>query len=83
MIWASMLQIRKYGYFGDLDFIILFVGIFPLYAINLGAVANSPFTFLAMFVFDVLYQLQLEWMNIVLILSKKKKNNIYCWIKRN
>jgi len=61
MIWASTLQIQKYGYFGDLDFILLFVDILPLYAINLGAVslfADSPFTFLAMFVFDVLYQFE-------------------------
>jgi len=32
MIWASTLQIRKHEYFGDLEFIILFVGILPLYA---------------------------------------------------
>jgi len=57
MIWASTLQIRKHGYFSDLDFIILFVGILPLYAINLGVVslfADLSFTFLAMFVSDVL-----------------------------
>ncbi|AET00152.1 transmembrane protein, putative [Medicago truncatula] len=61
MIWTSTLQIRKHGYFSDLGFIILFVGILPLYAINLGVVslfANSPFTFLAMFVSDVLYQFE-------------------------
>jgi len=71
MIWASTLQIRKLGYFGDLDFIILFVGILPMYAINLGAVSlftDSPFMFLAMFVSDVLYRF--EWTNIVLFLSK-------------
>ena len=53
MIWVSTLQIRKYGYFGGLYLIILFVGILPLYAINLGVVSlftNSSFTFLAMFV---------------------------------
>ena len=69
-----MLQIRKHVYFSDLGFIILFVGILPLYAINLGAMSlfvDSPFTFLAMFVFDVLYRF--EWMNIVLFLSKKKE----------
>jgi len=47
--------------FSDLGFIILFVGILLFYAINLGAVslfANSPFTFLAMFVFDVIYQFE-------------------------
>ncbi|AES88711.1 transmembrane protein, putative [Medicago truncatula] len=50
MIWTSTLQIRKHEYFGDLSFIILFVGILPLYGIKLGAVslfADSPFTFLA------------------------------------
>jgi len=34
-----MLQIQKHGYSGDLDFIILFVGILLLYAINLGVVS--------------------------------------------
>jgi hypothetical protein len=74
MIWASTLQIQKHEYFGDLGFIILFVGILPSYAINLGVVslfADSSFTFLTMFVSDVLYRF--EWMNIVLFLSKKKK----------
>jgi len=55
------LQIRKHEYFSDLDFIILFVGILPLYVINLGAVsffADSPFTFLAMFVFNIIYQIE-------------------------
>jgi len=53
MIWASTLHIQKHGYSGDLDFIILFVGIFPLYAINLGYVSlftDSPFTFLAILI---------------------------------
>ena len=48
MIWASMLQIRKYEYSGDLDFIILFVGILSLYVINLSVVslfAGSPLHF--------------------------------------
>jgi len=61
MIWASTLQIRKHGYFGDLGFIILFVGILPMYAINLGVVslfADSTFTFLTMFVSDVLYRFE-------------------------
>jgi len=61
MIWASTLQIKKHGYFGYLGFIILFVGILPMYAINLGVVnlfANSPFTFLAMFISDVLYRFE-------------------------
>ena len=62
MIWASTLQIRKHGYFGELGFIILFVGILPFYAINLGDVslfADSPFAFLAIFVSDdVFYQFE-------------------------
>jgi len=61
MIWEPTLQIQKHGYFGDLDFIILFVGILPMYAINLGAVSlfvDSPFTFLAMFVSDILYRFE-------------------------
>jgi hypothetical protein len=60
MILASTLQIQKHEYFGDFDFIILFVGIFSLYAINLGVVslfANSSFTFLVMFVSDVMYSI--------------------------
>ena len=73
MIWASTLKIRKHVSFGDLGFIILFVGILSFYAINLGDVslfADSPFKFLAMFVSDVIYRF--EWMNIVLFLLKKK-----------
>jgi len=61
MIWTSTLQIQKHGYFVDLDFIILFIGILSLYAINLDVVslfANSPFTILVIFVFDVLYQFE-------------------------
>ena len=63
MIWASTLQIRKHGYFGDLDFIILFVGILSLYAINLGVVslfADLSFTFSVMFVCDVMYYINLN-----------------------
>jgi len=70
MIWALRLQIRKHGYFSGLDFIILFVGILPLYAINLAfchfAVVSDC---------GVLYQF--DWMNIVLFLSKKKTNLIH------
>jgi len=61
MIWASTLKIQKHVNFDDLGFIILFVGILPFCAINLGAVslfAGSPFTFLAMFVFDIIYRLE-------------------------
>jgi len=75
MIWASTLQIWKHEYFSDLDFIILFV---LLYAINLDVVslsADSSFTFLTMFVSDVLYQF--EWMNIVLFLSKIKNVEMF------
>ena len=70
MIWASTLQIRKYGYFGGLDFIILFVGILSLYAVSL--FTDSSFTFLTKFVSDCDVLYQFEWMNIVLFLSKKK-----------
>ena len=50
---TSTLQIRKHEYSGDLDFIILFVGILSLYAINLGVVdlfVDSSFMFLAMLI---------------------------------
>jgi len=65
MIWASTLQIQKHGYSGDLDFIILFVGILPLYAINLGVVsllADSPFTFLAILIMllSLMYSINLN-----------------------
>jgi len=56
-----MLKIQKYGNFGDLSFIILFVGIFPFYAINLDDVslfADPPFMFLAMLVSDVIYRFE-------------------------
>jgi len=49
MIWTSTLQIRKHEYSGDLDLIILFIGILSLYAINLDDVsmfAISSFTFI-------------------------------------
>jgi len=51
----------KTWYFSDLDFIILFIDILSLYTINLGVVSlfvYSPFTILAIFVFDVLYQFE-------------------------
>ena len=56
-----MLQIQKHVNFDDLHFIILFVGILPFYAINLGVVslfADSPFTFLAMNIYDVFYRFE-------------------------
>jgi len=53
----------NHEYSGDLDFIILFVGVKSLYTINLDDVslfANSPFTFFSdvdlVIVSDVLYQ---------------------------
>jgi len=61
MIWVSMLQIRKHEYFGDLGFIILFVGILPSYTYNLCVVslfAVLPFTFLAMFLSDLINQFE-------------------------
>jgi len=39
MILTSALQIRKYVYYSDLNFIILFVVILSLYAINLCAMS--------------------------------------------
>jgi len=53
MIWMSTLQIQEHEHCGDFDFIILFLGIFLLYAINLDVVslfAALPFTFLAMLI---------------------------------
>ncbi|CAJ2652739.1 unnamed protein product [Trifolium pratense] len=51
MIWTSTLKIRRRGYSGDFNFIILFVvGILSLYAINsdvVSFVADSSFTFFA------------------------------------
>jgi len=64
MIWVSTLQIRKHEYFGDFKFIILFVGIFPLYVINLDFVsllADSPFTFLTMLNMLLYLMYPLEW----------------------
>ncbi|AES96172.1 transmembrane protein, putative [Medicago truncatula] len=61
MIWVSTLKIRKHVNFGDLGFIILFVGILSFYNINLDAVSlftDSPFTFLVMFVSDVIYRFE-------------------------
>jgi len=83
MIWASTLYIRKHGYFSGLDFIILFVGILPFYAINLDVVsllADSPFTYLTMFVYDV----QSIWMNEYRFVFVKKnrpclKNSKISW----
>ena len=47
--------------FGDFSFIILFLGILSFCAINLGVVSmftGSPFTFLAMFISDVIYRFE-------------------------
>jgi len=60
-----MLQIRKPGYSGDLDLIILFVGILLLYVINLDVVsmfAVSFFTFLAilMMLLYLMYSIDLN-----------------------
>jgi len=63
-----MLQIRRHEYFDHFNFIILFVAILPLYAINLDAFTYSSFTFLTI-LNDTPYQF--EWINIVLFLSKK------------
>ena len=81
MIWASTLQIWKHEKFSELDFIILFVDILPLYAINLGVVSlfvDSSFTFLAMFVSDVMYSINLnEWISFCF--GKKKKSKFICF----
>jgi len=55
------LHMQKHDYSGDLDFIILFVGILQLYAINLVVVilfADSPFTFLAILI--LMYSINLN-----------------------
>jgi len=84
MIWASTLQIRKHGYFDDLDFIILFASILPMYAINLGTMSlfadSSPFTFFTMFVSDVLYRF--EWMNIIFCFCQKTFARLAISIKK-
>ena len=83
VIWTSMLKIWKHVNFGDLGFIILFVGILPFYPINSGVVslfAYSPFTFLAMFVSDMIYLF--EWMNIVLFVKKNVFSMGSVWTKR-
>jgi len=65
--WRQHCRIRKQGYSGDLDFIILFVPILSLYAINLNDVSllvNLSFTFLTMLIIllylisDILYQFE-------------------------
>ena len=72
MIWMSTLQIRKHVYFDDLNFIILFVAILPLYAINLCAVnlfVDSSFMFLAILI--LIYYINLnEWISF--LFSTKK-----------
>jgi len=55
------MQIQEHVYSGNLDFIILFIGILPLYVINLGVVSlfvDSPFTFLAMLI--LMYSINLN-----------------------
>jgi len=74
-----MLQIRKHGYFSDLEFIVVFVGILPFYAINLGAVSlftDSPFTFLSKLnmLFYLLYFINLN-KRISFFLVKQKKTS--------
>jgi len=69
MIWTTTLQIRRHVCSGHFNFIILFISILPLYAINLDDVnllVDSSFTF-AVILNDVLYQFEL--INIVLYLS--------------
>jgi len=76
MIWASTLKIWKHVNFVDLGFIILFIGILLFYVINLDAVslfADSPFTFLAMFVSDVIYWFNLNELISFYFCQKNKK----------
>jgi len=59
------LQIRKQGYYGDLDFIILFVGILPLYTINMGdvslfAVLSFTFSAILMMLLYLMYFIDLN-----------------------
>jgi len=61
MIWASTLQIQNHRYYGDLDFIILFIGVLSLYVINLDVVSlfvdSSVFSNVDhIIVFDVFHQ---------------------------
>ena len=81
MIWTSTLQIRKHGYSGDFDLIILFVGILSLYAINLDVVslfAVSSFTFLVilMMLLYLMYSINLnEWISFCF--CQKKNMSTY------
>ena len=64
LIWASMLYIWRHGYSCYFNFIILFVDILSLYAINFDGVSlfiHSSFMFLEM-LNDVLYQFERCWM---------------------
>jgi len=80
MIWTSTLHIQKHGYSGDLDLIILFVGIMLLYVINLDVVsifAVSSFTFLAILIMllYLMYYIDLnEWISFCFC----QKNNNTC-----
>jgi hypothetical protein len=76
IIWASTLQLRKHGHSDHFNFIILFVSILPLYAINLYDVilfCRLFFFIFLLLVFDVLYQL-LELINIIIFIKKKSRN---------
>jgi hypothetical protein len=81
MIWVSTLHIRNHGHSGYFDFIILFVGILPLYAINLDVVslfAGSSFLFLAMLNFYLYMMYSINYCNEWILLVKKivQKQNI-------
>jgi len=80
MIWTSTLQIRKHGCSSDLDLSISFVGILPLYAINLDAgslFAVSSFTFLAilMMLLYLMYSIDLnKWISFCFCKKKIRKS---------
>jgi len=76
MVWASTLQIWKHVYSGDLDFIILYVSILSLCAINLGVVnlfVNSSFTFLVILIMllYLMYSINLnKWISFCFFVKK-------------
>jgi len=82
---TSTLQIQKHGYSGDLDLIILFVGILLWYAINLDVVSMfvvSSFTFLEilMILLYLMYSINLnEWISFCF--CQKKKRDRKWWHK--
>jgi len=84
MIWTSMLQMRKHNYFGDFDFIILFVGILSFYAINLADLslfADSSLMFLEMFVLICSINLN-EWISFYFCQKNKTSQTENRWARK-